>query len=49
MADMQERCACQQTETCMNLPGLASGDQEELLKLRQQLRNLEQQLPDPQA
>ena len=26
-----------------------AGDQEELLKLRQQLRNMEQQLPDPKT
>ncbi|CAE7431629.1 unnamed protein product [Symbiodinium pilosum] len=46
MADMQERCASQQSEM-ERLVRERAGDQEELLKLRQQLRGLEQQLPDP--
>eukprot|EP00439_Symbiodinium_sp_Y106_P073455 s2032_g13.t2 len=48
MADMQERCACQQTEM-ERLVRERAGDQEELLKLRQQLRNLEQQLQEAEA
>lgn len=48
MADMQERCACQQTEM-ERLVRERAGDQEELLKLRQQLRNMEQQLQEAEA